>query len=501
MESARGRRVGPTGKKIREVGSRTWNALYQGNPSPPRAASSSASGGSLRPAAVGRTRRRHPGRHHDVRRADASWDMTFKDTKGTDFVVGQVWMRRGADAYLLDQVRAAWTSSRRAARSGSSRPAGRRRAEAGRGQGQRPRRDLLAARTPCPGSSRRSRTASKEARAAAVSPLVEAGNVWLPAPELAPWVGDFIEECAGFPTATARRPGRRHVPGAEPAVLQPLLGDGLKSSPRSTTSSTPAATTAPPSDPEPARGGDPADARQPPHREVPPLAEALAMTRHASSPRTRDALSWSRSPTPTSRRCTARTSAGASIGDESSRFTREGRKRIAALADLSATGNALIKRGVALRIAYVWGQGVDVTIRDDGSDRPGRQRRVAAVLGRQVEPPRVHLQRGAGPLRAEARDRRRGVLGAPDRPADRPGPDPPHPRPTEIVDRICDPEDEGTVWLYKRVWTAVTVDPRPVSAAPRTARRTTPSSGSTRPSRPKTYGGNPRSGGTPRCGR
>lgn len=31
--------------------------------------------------------------------------MTFKDTEGTDYVVDQVWMRRGADAYLLDQVR------------------------------------------------------------------------------------------------------------------------------------------------------------------------------------------------------------------------------------------------------------------------------------------------------------------------------------------------------------------------------------------------------------
>ena len=56
------------------------------------------------------------------------------------------------------------------------------------------------------------------------------------------------------------------------------------------------------------------------------------------------------------------------VGEEQARFTREGRRRIAALADLSATGNALIKRGVNLRIAYVWGQGVTVTIRDDGAD-------------------------------------------------------------------------------------------------------------------------------------
>jgi hypothetical protein len=36
----------------------------------------------------------------------ASWDCTFKDTDGTDFVVGQVWGKAGANSYLLAQVRA-----------------------------------------------------------------------------------------------------------------------------------------------------------------------------------------------------------------------------------------------------------------------------------------------------------------------------------------------------------------------------------------------------------
>src|SRR5215831_14623067 len=38
----------------------------------------------------------------------------------------------------------------------------------------------------------------KVARAAAVSPLIEAGNVYLPQ-LYAPWVNHFIEECAAFP--------------------------------------------------------------------------------------------------------------------------------------------------------------------------------------------------------------------------------------------------------------------------------------------------------------
>lgn len=39
----------------------------------------------------------------------------------------------------------------------------------------------------------------KVARAAPITPLIEAGNVYLPHPQIAPWVYEFIEECAAFP--------------------------------------------------------------------------------------------------------------------------------------------------------------------------------------------------------------------------------------------------------------------------------------------------------------
>ena len=35
-----------------------------------------------------------------------SWDMAFKDSDCSDYVVGQVWGRYGAEEYLLHQVRA-----------------------------------------------------------------------------------------------------------------------------------------------------------------------------------------------------------------------------------------------------------------------------------------------------------------------------------------------------------------------------------------------------------
>jgi predicted phage terminase large subunit-like protein len=63
----------------------------------------------------------------------------------------------------------------------------------------------------------------KEARAAAVSPLQEAGNVWLPSPELAPWVGGLIDEAAGFPTAAHDDQVDAMSQGLNRIVLQPLM--------------------------------------------------------------------------------------------------------------------------------------------------------------------------------------------------------------------------------------------------------------------------------------
>ena len=42
---------------------------------------------------------------------------------------------------------------------------------------------------------------NKVARASALAPIVEAGNVWLPHPKIAPWVWDFIAEFSQFPYA------------------------------------------------------------------------------------------------------------------------------------------------------------------------------------------------------------------------------------------------------------------------------------------------------------
>jgi hypothetical protein len=107
MLSARGRTDADWEKKKRPVGSRSWNALYQGRPSP-------ASGDVLKrdwwqfydtPQVDRPHRRQLVVPLSDGDELAMSWDMAFKDTDGSDYVVGQVWLRRGVHAYLLDMVR------------------------------------------------------------------------------------------------------------------------------------------------------------------------------------------------------------------------------------------------------------------------------------------------------------------------------------------------------------------------------------------------------------
>lgn len=143
-------------------------------------------------------------RHHDGAPASAdqwvaSWDMTFKDTKTADFVVGQVWCARGADYYLVDQVRGRMDFVK--ARDAVTRLHERYPhvaailvEESANGPAI-----ISSLRRAVPGLIAVPARGSKEARAAAVSPLVEAGNVHLPDPRTSPWVDDFTAEARAFP--------------------------------------------------------------------------------------------------------------------------------------------------------------------------------------------------------------------------------------------------------------------------------------------------------------
>jgi predicted phage terminase large subunit-like protein len=199
LTSARGRSDADWEQTKRTVGPRGWAALYQGRPSP-------AEGGILQRAWW----RYHGGagahqstdgkwRVMPVDQVIQSWDMAFKDTKASDFVVGQVWARRGATCYLLDQVRARmdFPATVAAVRALSAKwPQAACKLVEDKANGPA---IIAQLRKDLPGLVAYNPKDSKEARAHAISAFVEAGNVHLPSE--APWVGDLVEECSAFPNA------------------------------------------------------------------------------------------------------------------------------------------------------------------------------------------------------------------------------------------------------------------------------------------------------------
>lgn len=174
-----------------------WAGVYQQSPAP-------AGGGIFRRGWWRYIGNRRDGGHlmpplFELDDIIQSWDMSFKGGDENDYVVGQVWGRHGADIYLLDQVReqmdfpatvaamrnltAKWpTSTVKLVEDTANGPA-----------------VISTLQHQIGGIIPVTPEGSKEARAHAVSYLVEAGNVYLPNMEMASWIMDFIEECAIFP--------------------------------------------------------------------------------------------------------------------------------------------------------------------------------------------------------------------------------------------------------------------------------------------------------------
>lgn len=183
----------------RQVGSRAFHALYQGKPTP----------------GEGAVFKRDQFQWYELPRAvqmpdgtwralgvDSvliSWDMAFKDTDGSDYVCGQVWGRKGADTFLLDQVheRLDFSATCQAAEALHHKwPQAAAILVEDKANGPAV---ISTLRHRVPGLIPITPVDSKLARAHAVSPYVEAGNVHLPHPSLAPWIGDYVEELCAFP--------------------------------------------------------------------------------------------------------------------------------------------------------------------------------------------------------------------------------------------------------------------------------------------------------------
>lgn len=203
LESARGRTVAEWEQIRIQAGSRDFTALYQGHPSPDK--------GNVWQRQWWRYYQsplwsQHPAIPEawlvDADEVLISVDAAFKDTKSSDFVVMQVWARRGAMVFLLDQVRKrlSFTGTLTALLALVAKwPQAARKLIEDKANGTAV---ISSLKSKVPGLVPVNPTDSKYGRATAVAPFVESGNVQLPAPEIALFdAAELVEEAAGFPNA------------------------------------------------------------------------------------------------------------------------------------------------------------------------------------------------------------------------------------------------------------------------------------------------------------
>lgn len=169
-------------------GTRDWNSIYQQRPTNEE----------------GAIIKRHWWKFYDelpegIETMMQAWDLTFKDTKSSDFVAGFVGARKGANIYIVDRVhdRLSFTETIKAFENFCAKYKQAYEKVVEEAANGAALIDTL--RNKIPGIIGVRPQGTKIARVNAVSPMVEAGNVYLPNPERAPWVNEVIEEFTSFP--------------------------------------------------------------------------------------------------------------------------------------------------------------------------------------------------------------------------------------------------------------------------------------------------------------
>ncbi len=202
LTSARGRTDTQWAEIRIQAGSRAFTSLYQGRPSPDK--------GNVW---LRQWWRRYSvplwSQHPDIAAAYLvhecdevliSADMAFKDTKGSDYVAIGVWVRRAAQVYLVDQIRKrlSFTETLTAFQALCAKwPQATVKVVEDKANGTAVIDSL---RKKIPGIIAVSPSESKYARATAVAPFIEAGNVLLPDAEIAMFDTEaYIDEAAAFP--------------------------------------------------------------------------------------------------------------------------------------------------------------------------------------------------------------------------------------------------------------------------------------------------------------
>lgn len=126
-----------------------------------------------------------------------SWDLTFKETQSGSYVVGQCWGVSGTDYYLIDQTRGHWNftdtlTQIMAFSQKHPKALGKLIEEKANGAAV-----INTLRGKLEGIVAINPQGSKEARLSAVSPLIQAGNVYFN--KNAPYFNDLINELLTFP--------------------------------------------------------------------------------------------------------------------------------------------------------------------------------------------------------------------------------------------------------------------------------------------------------------
>ena len=167
-----------------DVGSYVFNALYQQRPS----------------AQEGNILKREWWRYYEVLPPVAtmiiSVDAAFKDEDDSDFVVVQVWGKNGPNCYLIDQARGRmnFPATIQTIRNMCKKyPKAALKLIEDKANGSAIIQTL---QHEISGIVAVNPEGGKVSRVNAVSPFIEAGNVYLPRTS---WIHDFVEECAAFP--------------------------------------------------------------------------------------------------------------------------------------------------------------------------------------------------------------------------------------------------------------------------------------------------------------
>lgn len=173
-------------KKIKSaVGTRVWNALYQQRPAP--------DDGTVFKKSWFRFYEHLP----DVDQLIQSWDLTFSGGDGSDYVVGQVWGIKGAERYLIDQVRGRmdFMGAVRSIRLMSEKyPDAKAKYIEDKANGPAL---ISALKSEIQGLIPVNPKGSKVSRAIAITPMLEAGNVYL---KKASFSNELVDEAALFPS-------------------------------------------------------------------------------------------------------------------------------------------------------------------------------------------------------------------------------------------------------------------------------------------------------------